>query len=46
MREFEYINDTILAKELEHQVVAESEKRLNFGLLQVVYEWASKKVVR
>lgn len=44
VKEFEEINDNILAEELRHQAVAESEDRLNFGLLEVVYEWACNKV--
>ncbi|KNC23786.1 hypothetical protein FF38_01301 [Lucilia cuprina] len=43
VKEFEEINDNILAEELRHHAVAESEDRLNFGLLEVVYEWARNK---
>ncbi|KAM7360479.1 superkiller complex helicase subunit twister [Cochliomyia hominivorax] len=43
VKEFEEINDNILSEELRHHVVAESDDRLNFGLLEVVYEWARNK---
>ncbi|XP_067618075.1 superkiller complex protein 2 [Eurosta solidaginis] len=43
VKEFEEINDTILAEELRHKAVIESDNRLNFGLLEVVYEWARNK---
>ncbi|XP_053945206.1 SKI2 subunit of superkiller complex protein [Anastrepha ludens] len=43
VKEFEDINDTILAEELRHQTIVESDNRLNFGLLEVVYEWARNK---
>ncbi|XP_030371435.1 helicase SKI2W [Scaptodrosophila lebanonensis] len=40
---FEQINDTILAEEQRQQAAFEIENRLNFGLLEVVYEWARNK---
>ncbi|CAD6994529.1 helicase SKI2W [Ceratitis capitata] len=43
VKEFEEINDTILAEELRHKTIIESDSRLNFGLLEVVYEWARNK---
>lgn len=43
VKEFEEINDIILSEELRHQVVMESDNRLNFGLVEVVYEWATNK---
>ncbi|XP_039953042.1 helicase SKI2W [Bactrocera tryoni] len=43
VKEFEEINDTILAEELRNKTIIESENRLNFGLLEVVYEWARNK---
>uniref|UniRef100_A0A1I8PA25 Helicase SKI2W n=1 Tax=Stomoxys calcitrans TaxID=35570 RepID=A0A1I8PA25_STOCA len=43
VKEFEEINDNILAVELLHHVIAPSEERLNFGLVEVVYEWARNK---
>jgi len=42
--DFEKINDTILAEEQRFQAAIEAENRLNFGLLEVVYEWARNKV--
>lgn len=41
---FEQINDTILAEEQRCQAAIEAENNLNFGLLEVVYEWAKNKV--
>lgn len=41
---FEQINDTILAEEQRFQAAIETDNRLNFGLLEVVYEWARNKV--
>ncbi|XP_075148294.1 superkiller complex helicase subunit twister [Haematobia irritans] len=43
VKEFEEINDNILAVELRHHAIAPSEERLNFGLIEVVYEWANNK---
>ncbi|XP_017847565.2 helicase SKI2W [Drosophila busckii] len=40
---FEQINDTILAEEQRCQAAIEAESNLNFGLLEVVYEWAKNK---
>ncbi|KAH8381825.1 hypothetical protein KR009_000456 [Drosophila setifemur] len=40
---FEQINDTILAEEQRFQTTIEAENHLNFGLLEVVYEWAKNK---
>ncbi|BFF91512.1 helicase SKI2W [Drosophila madeirensis] len=40
---FEQISDKILAEEQRFQASTESESRLNFGLLEVVYEWARNK---
>ncbi|EDW68330.1 superkiller complex protein 2 [Drosophila virilis] len=40
---FEQINDTILAEEQRCQAAIEAENNLNFGLLEVVYEWAKNK---
>ncbi|EDW83731.1 uncharacterized protein Dwil_GK13521 [Drosophila willistoni] len=40
---FEQINDTILAEEQRFEAEIEAENRLNFGLLEVVYEWARNK---
>ncbi|SPP83049.1 helicase SKI2W [Drosophila guanche] len=40
---FEQIKDKILAEEQRFQASTESESRLNFGLLEVVYEWARNK---
>lgn len=44
VKEFEEINDNILSVELRHHAVVQTEDRLNFGLLEVVYEWARNKV--
>lgn len=44
MQEFQEISDKILAVELRHHAVVQTEERLNFGLLEVVYEWARNKV--
>lgn len=41
---FEQINETILKEEQRFQAATETESRLNFGLLEVVYEWARNKV--
>ncbi|XP_055850000.1 SKI2 subunit of superkiller complex protein [Episyrphus balteatus] len=43
VKEFEEINDIILKEELKNQAVMETENRLNFGLVEVVYEWARNK---
>ncbi|XP_005186966.1 superkiller complex protein 2 [Musca domestica] len=43
VKEFEEINDNILSVELRHHAVVQTEDRLNFGLLEVVYEWARNK---
>ncbi|XP_055904633.1 SKI2 subunit of superkiller complex protein [Eupeodes corollae] len=43
VKEFEEINNIILTEELRHKVVMETENRLNFGLVEVVYEWARNK---
>ncbi|KAH8268626.1 hypothetical protein KR026_010540 [Drosophila bipectinata] len=40
---FEQINETILKEEQRFQASIETESRLNFGLLEVVYEWARNK---
>ncbi|KAH8247436.1 hypothetical protein KR038_004152 [Drosophila bunnanda] len=40
---FEQINETILAEEQRYHAVIEAENRLNFGLIEVVYEWARNK---
>ncbi|EDV94990.1 helicase SKI2W [Drosophila grimshawi] len=40
---FEQINDTILAEEQRCQASIQAESNLNFGLLEVVYEWAKNK---
>ncbi|KAH8278739.1 hypothetical protein KR018_008116 [Drosophila ironensis] len=40
---FEKINDTILAEEQRFQATTETDSRLNFGLVEVVYEWARNK---
>ncbi|EDX14107.1 helicase SKI2W [Drosophila simulans] len=40
---FEQINDTILAEEQRFQATISTDNRLNFGLLEVVYEWARNK---
>ncbi|XP_034112849.1 helicase SKI2W [Drosophila albomicans] len=40
---FEQINDTILAAEQRCQAGIQAENNLNFGLLEVVYEWAKNK---
>ncbi|KAM8707202.1 hypothetical protein ACLKA7_011319 [Drosophila subpalustris] len=40
---FEQINDTILAEEQRCQAGIQAENNLNFGLLEVVYEWAKNK---
>uniref|UniRef100_A0A1A9VM29 Helicase SKI2W n=1 Tax=Glossina austeni TaxID=7395 RepID=A0A1A9VM29_GLOAU len=41
--EFEKINDNIVEQETKHRAITETEERLNFGLLEVVYEWACNK---
>lgn len=41
---FEQINDTILAEEQRCQAGIQAENNLNFGLLEVVFEWAKNKV--
>lgn len=40
---FEQINDTILAEEQRCQAGIQAENNLNFGLIEVVYEWAKNK---
>ncbi|XP_034485202.1 helicase SKI2W [Drosophila innubila] len=40
---FEQINDNILAEEQRCQAGIQAENNLNFGLLEVVYEWAKNK---
>lgn len=41
---FEQINDTILAEEQRCNAGIQAENNLNFGLLEVVFEWAKNKV--
>uniref|UniRef100_T1GDC1 Helicase ATP-binding domain-containing protein n=1 Tax=Megaselia scalaris TaxID=36166 RepID=T1GDC1_MEGSC len=43
MDKFTEISDFILNVELRHKVASGESNRLNFGLIEVVYEWARKK---
>jgi len=44
VKEFEDIDEFILAEEQRHNAATETGSRLNFGLIEVVYEWARNKV--